>query len=159
MSESCKNSSCNCNLNRREFLAWSGAAVGGLVAAGHIPAVAGPFSMADFEKLIPADKKLHPDWVRSLTERGSRSIYRGMELEKIGMPIGGITCGQVYLGGDGKLWHWDIFNRHVSTAAGHYAKPMNPTFPFEQGFALRIQSAGTTQIRSLDPADESNVSF
>ncbi len=159
MSETCKSPSCKCNLNRREFLAWSGAAVGGLVAAGHLPAVAGPFSMADFEKLIPSDKKLHPDWVRSLTDRGSRAVYRGMELEKIGMPIGGITCGQVYLGGDGKLWHWDIFNRYIGTGAEHYARPMNPTFPFEQGFAIRIRTSDQRITRTLDDKGFKDISF
>ena len=53
------------------------------------------------------------------------------------MPVGGICAGQLYLGGDGKLWHWDIFNRHVGTGAEHYANPLKPPSPLDQGFALR----------------------
>ena len=67
-------------------------------------AVAGPFNAEDFAQLVPADKKLRPEWVQSLFARGTRTVYRGDELEKIGMPVGGICAGMLYLGGDGKLW-------------------------------------------------------
>jgi uncharacterized protein (DUF608 family) len=108
---------------------------------------------------VPADKKLRPEWVKSLTERGQRTVYRGQDLDKIGMPIGGLCAGQVYLGGDGKLWHWDIFNRHIGTGAEHYAKPLMPDSPLEQGFAVRITGKGKTQERVLGREHWRDVSF
>ena len=121
--------------------------------------MAGPFTRKDFERLVPADKKLAPDWVRSLTDRGERSVYRGTDLDKIGMPIGGICAGQLYLGGDGKLWHWDIFNQRISTGAEHYAKPLSATSPFEQGFGVRLISAAGTEFRPLDRNHWREISF
>jgi non-lysosomal glucosylceramidase len=145
-------------LDRRDFLKLSGLAMSGL-ALTNLPAIAGPFTRADFEKLVPADKKLRPEWVKSLFARGQRTVYRGPELEKIGMPIGGICAGQVYLGGDGKLWHWDIFNRHVGTGPDHYAHPMKPQSPLDQGFALSISAGDQTQVRPLDRTGWSDISF
>src|SRR5712692_7546719 len=49
--------------SRREFLQAVG--LGGVAAlTTGLPAVAGPFEAADFEKLVPADKKLDGDWLR-----------------------------------------------------------------------------------------------
>jgi len=144
--------------SRREFLKVAGLGAGAL-AFRPWQVMAGPFVRADFEKLVPADKKLHPDWVKSLTARGERSTYRGADLEKIGMPVGGICAGQVYLGGNGRLWHWDIFNQHVGTGSEHYAKPLAPSAPFAQGFALRVTSQGQSQIKALDQAHWQDLSF
>ena len=99
-------------MGRRDFLRLGGLAATGW-ALSRLPAMAGPFTRADFGRLVPADKKLSPEWVKSLFARGQRTVYRGPELEKIGMPIGGLCAGQLYLGGDGRLWHWDIFNQHI----------------------------------------------
>src|SRR5262245_46313476 len=94
-------------LGRRDFLKLAGVGAAALLAfrPGQT-AMAGPFTRADFEKLVPADKKLSADWLKSLTDRGEREKYHGADLAKIGMPIGGICSGQLYLGGDGTLWHW-----------------------------------------------------
>lgn len=68
--------------------------------------------------IVPHDKDLNPEWVESLTVRGSTldSPVRGSKqadtLKYIGMPVGGISCGTVYLNGDGRLFVWDIFNQH-----------------------------------------------
>ena len=66
------------NTNRRDFLKSSAAAAMGLVFS-QTPAMAGPFTRADFQHLVPADKKLRPEWVKSLFERGTPEIYRGAE--------------------------------------------------------------------------------
>lgn len=144
-------------MNRREFLVagMAGAVIGG----ANLPVTAGPFTRADFERLVPADKKLSAEWIRSLYERGSRTVYRGAELEKIGMPIGGICSGQLYLGGDGRLWHWDIFNRLVGTGAEHYANPMKPASPIDQGFAILVRHGGQRQVWTLDRKGFDDVSF
>lgn len=125
------------DLSRRSLLKLSTSASLGW-AFSRMPAMAGPFSRDDFERLVPADKKLSPDWVKSLFAKGSPEILAGSNLKYVGMPVGGIGCGQLYLGGDGKLWCWDIFNRHVSTGEEHYAKPVTPGSPVSQGFSLKI---------------------
>jgi non-lysosomal glucosylceramidase len=155
----CDSANCGCRrgLSRREFLALAGA--GAALAAARRPVMAGPFQAADFAKLVPPDKKLSPEWLQSLTARGTREVYRGADLDKIGMPVGGICAGQLYLGGCGNLWHWDIFNQHVGTGDGHYANPMQPASPLEQGFALRIASGGKTQDRPLDRTGFADITF
>lgn len=125
------------------------------VGVARWPAIAGPFDPTDFDKLIPADKKLDPAWVKSLRERGEPTVYRGTDLEKIGMPIGGICAGQLYLGGDGRLWHWDIFNlsqpsQFSDTGGPNYAKPPKPASPIDQGFAIRVGEKEASTVRTLD---------
>lgn len=150
-------------LDRRSFL--------GRVAAGtlltQVPwwkSVAGPFEGADFETLVPRDKRLNPTWIRQLTARGSPTVYTGPDLRRIGIPVGGIGCGQLYLGGDGRLWHWDIFNQPPPPDYGdyrgpHYARPLEPTGIIEQGFALEYQVAGHREMRRLDDTGFRDVRF
>ena len=125
------------------------------------PAVAGPFGRQDFERLVPADKKLKPEWVKSLFARGTPTVYRWPESRLIGMPVGGLCAGQVYLGGDGRLWHWDIFNQsiHSGSSGPHYAHPMEPASPFRQGFALRVVRGSRAQTRVLDHTGWRDVTF
>ncbi|MDM8006575.1 MAG: GH116 family glycosyl hydrolase [Phycisphaerae bacterium] len=151
-------------MSRRAFLASTGLAIAG---TGAIRAIAGPFNPADVTDFpIPADKKLDPLWVRSLFERGAPTIYRSAagELDYIGMPIGGICTGQLYLAGDGRLWHWDILNQPApeewrSGGGPHYAKPAEVKSPIEQGFAIRIISADRSQVRQLDARGFRDIRF
>ncbi|MDQ2800423.1 MAG: non-lysosomal glucosylceramidase [Armatimonadota bacterium] len=170
---------CGCSprlMPRRSFLALSGLTI--LAAALPRPVMAGPFETADFAKLIPPDKRLHPAWVHFLFARGDREVYskkRG-ELKYIGMPVGGLCCGTLYLGGDGKLWLWDIFNQNqegvlprqgewtdfsgkkasVDARNGSsYVAPHEEQSPLEQGFALKVN--GVT--RRLDGRDWDEITF
>ncbi len=143
------------SISRRGFLR-AAAASAGIVVAPRTP-FAGPFQSGPDEFPIPADKKFDRAWENALFERGEPTVYRRSkgELDKIGMPIGGICAGQLHLGGDGKLWLWDLFNLPCSDDrrsgnGPHYAAPVTPSSPIEQGFALRITSGGTTTTRFLD---------
>ena len=145
---------------RRQTLKILGAAV----SAAMLPelsarAMAGPFERADFEKLVPADKKLSPDWIRSLFDRGEPTVLKGKDLQYVGMPVGGLCAGQLYLGGDGKLWRWDLFNAHLPTGAGRYAHPTKSGLPIEQGFAIRLTRGSRTETRKLDATGFPDVSF
>ena len=101
---------CGCNsaplafqITRRAALKITGLGAVALFSS-RLPAVAGPFQATDFpDESAPADKKLSADWIKSLCARGVPTVYRDGDLEKIGMPVGGIAAGQLYLGGDGKL--------------------------------------------------------
>lgn len=151
----CNSAACGCNsseINRRDFLRWAGLAAGAGMAW---PSIAGPFTNDDFKNLVPADKKLDPAWLKSLYARGEPAIHRGKELATIGMPVGGICAGQLYLGGDGRLWHWDIFNlpqlsNFSDTSGPNYARPPKPDSPIDQGFGIKITQSGESWVRTLD---------
>ncbi len=125
------------NVQRRDFLKSVVVLVGGL-SLSRLSVMAGPFNVANLNQAVPVDKKLNKAWVNSLYDRGLPTIYKGVELNYIGMPVGGICTGQVYLGGDGRLWRWDIFNRTHHTEHQNYANPPLPDNPLEQSFSLSI---------------------
>lgn len=140
--------------SRRNFLKSATVAAGGM-AFFPMRIMAGPFNTKELAGAIPIDKKLNPQWVKSLYERGMPTIYKGNDLKYIGMPIGGVFAGQLYLGGDGKLWRWDIFNNSVATGADHYAFPPIPNYIVDQGFSIKIGE----QSYTLDKDGFSDVSF
>lgn len=92
---------------------------------------------------------------RDLLLRGKPEWYSGEELKFIGMPVGGLFAGTVYLGGDGQLWNWDIFNQerlgcverettvfmgdtlHAGGGA-NYVDPVKQQSPFNQRFQLML---------------------
>ncbi|MBN1360285.1 MAG: hypothetical protein JW993_06830 [Sedimentisphaerales bacterium] len=103
------------------------------------------------EHLVPADKHLTADFVRSLYQRGERATYTGADLETIGMPVGGIAAGQLYLRGDGTLALWQIFNQHVFTGYGRDCyRTYRPESPVDSGFAVVLESGDGPVVKKLD---------
>ncbi|MCX6877564.1 MAG: GH116 family glycosyl-hydrolase [Verrucomicrobia bacterium] len=178
-SNSCGQAPCGCGVNRRDAvkLMTLGAAALGLPnfawarQSGQDRPV--PF-------LIPADKKLSPAWLRSLVTRGTPDPWQGQDLAFIGMPVGGIGCGQLYLAGDGRLWLWDIFKSNYTresvagmklelmTMNGHYTKPVDSHTGIystrngaavAQGFAIFVKQQKATEMRTLDSSGFSQVAF
>ncbi|AKH82667.1 hypothetical protein AA958_10995 [Streptomyces sp. CNQ-509] len=140
-------------LNRRGFVALGAAAA---VALGLPPRSA---------VAVPADKGLGDGWFKELRRRGEATAYRGDALENVGMPVGGIAAGQVYLAGDGRLWLWEVDNPDSFPYGGadwqgiHYAEPLPVTAPFATGFALRWASAASGGTASLDGDGFADVVF
>lgn len=145
--------------SRRRFLQVVGLGAMASLRTDPAGAMAGPFDASDFAQLVPPDKKLSPDWVKSLTARGEPTVHRGESLARIGMPVGGLCAGQLYLGGDGRLWHWDVFNRVERTNEAHYAHPLRPASPLDQGFAIRIKRGEGAELRTLDRHGFAEIRF
>ncbi|WP_168584377.1 GH116 family glycosyl hydrolase [Saccharopolyspora sp. ASAGF58] len=96
-----------------------------------------------------------------LSDRGEGSRLRGEELKYVGLPIGGIGCGQLYLGGDGRLWLWDVDNRTAPANINdlHFTRPMPPSSPVEHGFAVRVTDGDDVRTRWLDARGFPGVTF
>ncbi len=131
---------------------------------------------------IPVDKGLDPAWVRSLYDSGTPTRYLKSrnELRYIGMPVGGIMAGGVYLGGDGRLWLWDIFNESKegvdpkvvkwevggedrglarSRDGANYIEPSENIRPLAQDFMIEIDYAGKTFRKTLEASWWDEISF
>ena len=124
--------------------------------------------------MIPEEKGLDSEWKKSLLEKGEQKIYRGEELKTIGMPVGGIGAGQLYVRGDGTLACWWIANNAYNTGPGR-SDEMNfntvqgpwqvcyqtyePFGYFKQGFEIEITTKGKKTSRRLNKADFNHIGF
>lgn len=128
-----------------------------------------PARLAASDPRVPVRKDFTPDWIASLTARGESTVVRSNHpgFAFIGMPVGGIGAGEVYLAGDGRLWDWDIFNNRLTDGfqmeqGSAYRQPLKAGDPADsrqevlaQGFALRIGGA----LRPLDASGFTEVAF
>ncbi len=170
------------NIKRRDFLKNTGILTAGLLTS-RFPVIAGPFLPGELNGLhIPVNKKLDPEWIKSLYKRGAVTTYLKTknELQYIGMPVGGINCGTVYLRGDGRLWLWDIFNSNQegiepkeiawdsevhagnkvrSRDGSAYVAPAKNIFPLEQGFAVKIEYGDKSIIKKISDEDWDEIAF
>jgi uncharacterized protein (DUF608 family) len=142
-------------VSRREFLAAGAGALALSLVDDHAA------RLKQGTHHIPEDKNLSTAWVESLFARGETKVYRGDELTCIGMPIGGIGAGQLYLRGDGTLAEWGIFNHHHFTGYGATCyRTYTPAAPLQQGFALWVRDKqGRTIHTTLDKTGFPRVEF
>lgn len=170
-------------ISRRNFIRKSSLTIAAGLTLGCFPSIASTSAIkqAKIAGGIPLDKKLDPAWIKSLYKRDKPTVYSKSrnELRYIGMPVGGITAGGIYLGGDGRLWLWDIFNKnqegiepkvvkwkhkannrdiHVRDGAC-YLEPAESIRPLKQGFAFRFEFDNKTIIKYLDAEDWDEILF
>ncbi len=101
--------------------------------------------------VIPVDKKLSRADVRRMFNRGQRLVWTGKDLDTIGMPVGGIATGQLYLRGDGTLGLWWLFNKHIFTGYGATCyRTYKPESPVDSGFAVVVKQDDKITARKLD---------
>jgi non-lysosomal glucosylceramidase len=173
-SSTCSPSSGCCTPNRRDFLRFTGLGAASLLSprvfAGPFEANANAGLGLDARHPVPLDKKLSADWIASLTARGKPSSWTDWAaLQHIGMPVAGIGTGTVYLGGDGRLWGWDIFNvPHEGTVpstipafaernGSNYVKPPKMESPWNLSHGLVLHING--QPKRIDHTGFPQVEF
>ena len=122
----------------------------------------------------PVVKKFDPAWIKSLADRGEPKLYtkaNSHDFDYIGMPIGGIGAGELYLSGDGRLWDWDIFGTRCEPGfpvelgrAYMYphsvGDPHDPTQTvLDQGFVIRTRQGDKKETRTLDKNGFPDITF
>lgn len=147
------------DVSRRRFFGLSAAAATAAIMAAQARDALAAGKLPD-HSLVPAAKGASP---AGLYARGTPTSYTGSDLRYIGMPVGGGCCGQVYLGGDGRLWYWDTDNGPppggVDSGGETYAAPQVPFTPFGNGLVLNVTANGQAMARSLDSTGFGQVTF
>ena len=122
------------------------------------------------DHLVSEDKGDIKAFVGNTDLKGERKVYKGDELLTIGMPVGGICAGQLYVRGDGTLANWWIANNAYNTGYGvdsllDFDTPSGPwhvcyqTFEplsyIDQGFTLSVDG----KDYELSRKDFDDISF
>lgn len=112
---------------------------------------------------VPINKGLSQEWIDSLYNRGEKPVYTGEDLDYIGMPVGGIAAGQLYLMGDGTLADWQLFDHPISYMLGQSGSSFNANIfprPVKQGFAVSVKNAGGKEtVKTLSKSGFGQVVF
>lgn len=151
-------------MNRRRFLKTAATAAAFFPAFGTLSQNASAETHdKDFihpSHKVPVDKSLPSDYLETLLERGFPEFHQGDALDMIGMPIGGIAAGQLYLLGDGTLGCWNIFNHVHSTGPGNLCyNNQKHTSPVDHGFSIVTETGGATSVRNLSRKGFSEIAF
>jgi len=113
---------------RRKFLKTMTLGVGTLA----LPASSIAASGSGATPMVPPDDATGEEAIRY------PRVFRGLQREMIGFPLGGIAAGSINLGGRGQLDEWWIFNRPDKGRSPQYAFP-----------AIRVESAGKKPIAKV----------
>ncbi|SEN45673.1 Uncharacterized protein, contains GBA2_N and DUF608 domains [bacterium A37T11] len=177
----------NTQSSRRMFLKESGLLSLALISTRFPAWGKSVFSAGYARHNIPADKQIDPAWLASIYNQESPTTYLKSrnELAFIGMPVGGLHSGTVYIGGDGRLWLWQIYNQTLdsiyegvdpksinwndgtnvrslkSRDGANYVEPTNANNRrvLEQGFAVRVNYQGKTFIKELNEESWDEIRF
>ncbi len=173
--------------NRRDFIKMASLFTVGLTALQFPVWANSIFALQYPLHNIPENKGIDPKWAKSLYTRGEETAYfkSKNEFKYIGMPVGGLHAGTVYIGGDGRLWLWQIYNETFEGAQeGIEPKTVNwndgtevrkirardgsayiePAIAdnkrvLEQGFAIKVVVNGKTFIKELSEAHWDEIEF
>ena len=160
------------SLDRRHFLKLSlGSAA--FAAAWGRPSVSFAYGVQGslYRSIVPegataAAKGIDATWLASLRVREPSEptfTKAANQLRYIGMPVGGIACGTLYLGGDGRLWLWDVWHKGgegIRPRSRYYAHPSGGGNSYN-----RSCTDGTNYFAPIDvwnanpPADEKPFPF
>ena len=123
---------------------------------------------------VNPNKEMTQEWKEKLYNDTQQKVYKGEELYTIGMPVGGIGAGQLYVRGDGTLANWWISNNAYNTGYGinhllNFDTEMGPwevcyqTFKprsyIEQGVDLIVEQDGKTFKKELSEKGFKNIEF
>lgn len=123
------------------------------------------FSQYSPDHKVSLDKGDIKSFIGDKETKGERKVYKGDELATIGMPVGGLCAGQLYVRGDGTLANWWIANNAYNTGYGidwllNFNTPLGPwkvcyqTFEpanyIDQGFKITVDDGNKTVTKELN---------
>lgn len=132
------------------------------------------FSQYSPDHKVSLDKGDIKSFIGNKETKGERKVYKGDELTTIGMPVGGICAGQLYVRGDGTLANWWIANNAYNTGYGidwllNFDTPLGPwkvcyqTFEpasyIDQGFKITVDDGSKTVTKELNKKDFDDIAF